>query len=110
VVLFFGTAGVHACFLTGDEYPHRRFAAHRLSTIHQLELQSGRHLAIVQYAPDHDPLEDWVYNQADIDGSRIVWARDMGAAGNRALIEYYKDRRVWLVEPDAATTSPIPYR
>jgi hypothetical protein len=24
----------------------------------------------------------------------------MGAAENRELIQYYKDRRVWLVQPD----------
>jgi hypothetical protein len=34
----------------------------------------------------------------------------MDAANNRELIDYYKDRKVWLVEPDSfpATVSPYP--
>jgi hypothetical protein len=43
---------------------------------------------------------DWVYNGADIDGSKVVWARDMGTAKNQELIDYYKKRQVWLIEPD----------
>ena len=76
---------------------------HNLDRAHvlaQLRAQPGRHLAIVRYQPGHDILEEWVYNQADIDSSKVVWARDMGAAKNQELIDYYKDRRVWLVEPD----------
>jgi hypothetical protein len=111
-VLFFGTAAVHASRLTGDEYPHRLFTAHRLGAIHRLESEGGRggrHLVIVRYAPDHDPLDDWVFNHADIDGSSIVWARDMGDARNRELVDYYKDRQVWLLEPDAPDPAPVPY-
>ena len=108
-VLFFGTAAIHASRPTADEYPHRLFTAHRLSVIHRLESQGGRHLAIVRYAPDHDPLDDWVFNHADIDGSPIVWARDMGDARNRELVDYYKDRHVWLLEPDALDPAPVPY-
>jgi hypothetical protein len=109
IVVFFGTAAVHARFLTADEYPHRQFTAHRLSAIHRLERESGKQLVIVRYAPDHDIRDDWVFNHADIDGSQIVWARDMGAARNRELIDYYKDRRVWLLEPDVADPAPVPY-
>ncbi len=108
-VLFFGGAAVHDWRETGDEYPHKEFTAHRLGVIHRLEGEAGRHLVIVRYAPDHDTLDDWVYNHADIDGSRIVWARDMGEARNRELIEYYKDRRVWVVEPDGEKVEPRPY-
>ena len=45
---------------------------------------------LVRYAPDHNVLEEWVYNHADIDGSAIVWARDMGDAANRELLDYYR--------------------
>ena len=107
--LFFGTAAMHASRLTADEYPHELFTAHRLSVIHKLESQGGRHLVIVRYAPDHDVLDDWVFNHADIDGSPIVWARDMGEAGNRELLDYYQDRQLWLLEPDALDPTPVPY-
>jgi hypothetical protein len=109
-VLFFGGAAVHASRLTPDEHPHPLFAEHRLSVIHRLEGAGGRHLVIVRYASDHDPLDDWVFNHADIDGSAIVWARNMGAAGNRELLDYYRDRHVWLLEPDAREPALVPYR
>jgi MFS family permease len=74
-----------------------------------LRAMDGRHLAIVRYRPDHEILEEWVYNEADIDGSSVVWARDMGAAKNQELIDYYKDRRVWLVEPDEKPVRVTPH-
>jgi len=68
-----------------------------------------RHLVIVRYAADHDPLREFVFNSADIDHSFIIWARDMGDAKNRELIDYYPDRRVWLLEPDAPPLKVTPY-
>ena len=38
---------------------------------------------------------------ADIDGSSVVWARDLGPAENEKLQRYYPDRTEWLLEPDA---------
>jgi len=111
-VLFFADAAYNASRLTADEYPHKLFTAHRLSVIHDLESAGGpgaHHLAIVRYAPDHNVLEEWVYNHADIDGSAIVWARDMGEAANRELADYYRSRKVWLVEADAPDPKPVPY-
>ena len=68
------------------------------------------HLAIVRYRPDHEILEEWVYNEADIDGSKVVWARDMGAAKNQELVKYFPDRRVWLLEPDNRPVTMEAYR
>ena len=81
----------------------------RARVLAQLRAEPGRHLAIVRYRPDHEILEEWVYNEADIDGSSVVWARDMGAAKNQELIDYYKDRRLWLVEPDEKPVRVTPY-
>jgi hypothetical protein len=68
----------------------------------KLEGMPGDHLAIVRYAPNHNfILDEWVFNNADIDGSRVVWARDMGPK-NAELITYFKTRKVWLVEPDSS--------
>jgi hypothetical protein len=71
--------------------------------------KGDRHLVIVRYAVDHDPLHEFVFNRADIDGSFIIWARDMGDAKNRELINYYPDRRVWLLEPDSPRLKVTPY-
>jgi hypothetical protein len=68
--------------------------------IADLEQQGGRHLVVVRYTPEHGVHDEWVYNDADIDGSPVVWARDMGEEKNRELLDYFKDRRVWLLEPD----------
>jgi len=62
--------------------------------------QGGRHLLIVRYVADHNVHAEWVYNSADIDNSSVVWARDMGETQNLELIHYFRDRKVWLVEPD----------
>jgi len=53
------------------------------------------HLVICSYGNDYPIVDDWVYNAADIDGSPIVWARDMGESKNAELIEYYVNRKVW---------------
>ena len=72
----------------------------RAKLLAQLDALPGRHLVLVSYKPDHDAMAEWVYNGADIDPSRVVWARDMGATENEELIRYYSGRRVWLLEAD----------
>ena len=52
----------------------------------------GKHVVVVAYAPAHDADNEWVYNSADIDGAKVVWARDMGVEKNRALRRYFADR------------------
>jgi hypothetical protein len=66
----------------------------------QLRSLPGSHLVLVRYRPNHNPLLDWVYNGADIDHQKVVWARDMGAEKNEELLRYFGDRRAWLLEAD----------
>jgi hypothetical protein len=108
-VLFFGVAAFQVSHLTADEYPHQAFNAQRLSVIHRLESEGRHHLVIVRYAPSHNVLEEWVYNHADIDASEIIWARDMGAAANRELLDYYRSRKAWVLDADATDPQPVPY-
>jgi hypothetical protein len=75
--------------------PFRAAVTQKLRGIH------GRHLVLVRYSPQHNVHYEWVYNGADIDSSDIVWARDVSAEQNRLLQDYYRDRRVWLLEPDS---------
>lgn len=74
-----------------------------------LEDLPGKQLVIVRYSDDHNPLDEWVYNAPDIDASKIIWARDMGPEQNLQLIRYYKDRTVWLAQPDMHPASLTPY-
>jgi len=68
----------------------------------RLRHEPGDHLVLVQYGPRHDPWEELVYNAADIDGSRIIWARSVGSQKDSELIRYYSKRTAWLLEEDSA--------
>jgi len=69
----------------------------------------GKQLAIVRYARHREPLNQWVYNGADIDGSKVVWAGELDADSDRELLRYYGDRRAWLIEPDETPARVSPY-
>jgi hypothetical protein len=75
----------------------------------RLEKLPDPQLAVVRYAPCHRTLDEWVYNRADIDASRVVWAREENPAADRALLDYYRHRTAWLVEPDTTPATVIPY-
>jgi len=81
----------------------RAMGLERARVLRQLEASSQKQLVLVRYRPDHDPLQEWVYNGADIDGSKVVWARDMGPQQNEELVRYYAGRRVWLAKVDDPT-------
>jgi hypothetical protein len=81
----------------------------RARILHQLQQIPGPQLVIVRYDADHDLHSEWVYNDADIDRSKVVWARDMGTGGNRELLQYFSNRQTWLVEPDVPAPHPVPY-
>lgn len=82
------------------------FPKQRLEVIQKLEAKDGGHLVIVRYGPNHSVHQEWVYNRADIDGSRIVWARDMGCTLSQKLIEYFHDRHLWLLHVDDEMSKP----
>jgi hypothetical protein len=79
--------------------PHGwQFQRARIGT--QLAEKGGRHLVIVRYGSLHSVHHEWVYNAASIDHAQAVWARELDSTQNRKLLEYFKDRQVWLVEAD----------
>jgi len=61
---------------------------------------SGNHLVFVKAKTNPGNLFQWIYNGADIDGSRFVWARDLGDAENAQLAASMAGRSVWMVNPN----------
>jgi len=81
----------------------------RVALVDRLQHLSGKHLVIVRYAELHNPHFEWVFNGADIDGAKVVWARELDPPQNAKLLAYFKDRHVWLFEPDSNSTRISPY-
>jgi hypothetical protein len=74
----------------------------------ELSAMPGEHLAIVRYGAMIDSGE-WVYNAADIDHAKVVWAREIPGVDLAPLLSYFPQRHVWLVEPDANPPSMTPF-
>jgi hypothetical protein len=85
--------------------PERRILVNR-----ELAAMPGKMVVIVRYWPQHPFQEEWVYNGADIDGQRVIWARDLGDAENVKLSRRYADRKLLLLEPDARPPRLGPYQ
>ena len=86
------------------------FETRRAQILEDLEADDDRHLIIVHYGVRHRLHDEWVYNEADIDGAKVVWARAMIPARNRELLEYFKDRRAWFFYPDDPEARLQPHR
>jgi len=108
VVLLFGIRTFSSVLHIAPTHWHRDWqsgggqGAGREFVESKLQQDTGRHLVIVRYGTNHDPFNEWVYNNADIDDSKIVWARDMGPQQNAELIHYFSSRKIWIFEPDEA--------
>jgi uncharacterized protein (TIGR03437 family) len=81
----------------------------RAQALEQLTKMGGKHLVLVRYSPDHSFHDSMVYNAADIDHAPVVWARALDPASDRALVNYYRDRKAWLFNPDRTPPILIPF-
>jgi hypothetical protein len=79
----------------GHEWSLARAAAQS-----ELEQRTAKQLVIVRYSPAHIYHYEWVYNAADIDGAKVVWARSLGPEKDARLLDYFKDREIWYIAPD----------
>lgn len=72
----------------------------RAQIVRSLQNSPGQHLILVRYGTKHLPDDEWVYNAADIDHAKVVWARDMGEQDNQELLRYFSQHKVWALHPD----------
>jgi hypothetical protein len=78
----------------------------------KLAATPGKHLIMVRYDPDpdnHNIHDEWVFNGAEIDSAKVLWARELDAEQNAKLLQYFSDRKIWLVTPDTDNTYLEPY-
>jgi len=76
----------------------------------QLRALPGEHLVLVRYSKDHNSGEEYVYNDADIDHSKIIWAREIPGMDPAPLFHYFRNRDLWLYEPDEDDSIVQPYK
>ena len=76
----------------------------------KLSQTPGKHLIMVRYQENHNLNDEWVYNGAEIDTAKVLWARELDPVQNAKLFAYFKDRQIWLVEPDTDNMKLIPYQ
>jgi hypothetical protein len=77
----------------------------RSAIAEKLQHTPGKHLIMVRYEKDnHNIHDEWVYNGAEIDSAKVLWARELDAEQNAKLFAYFKDREIWLVTPDSDNT------
>ncbi|HMF75131.1 MAG TPA: hypothetical protein VK604_05665 [Bryobacteraceae bacterium] len=88
---------------------HHGHPEDRASVQSQLAQTGGKQLVFVRNRRGRS-VSDWIHNDADIDRSRIIWARDLGPEEDEKLRNYYPDRTPWLLQTDRRPLKLEPYR
>jgi hypothetical protein len=89
------------CRVEGDQNKPRLTA--------ELAKTPGNHLVFVKAKTDPANLYQWIYNAADLNSARNVWARDLGDAENAQLAASMAGRTVWMVDPNVTPATLAPY-
>ncbi len=76
------------------------FLSRRTEIITRLEKDPERHLILVRYRPGRNWYEEWVYNDADLENAKILWARWHESPRLPEFLSRHRDRVVWLLEAD----------
>jgi hypothetical protein len=81
----------------------------RAKVLKQLEGIPGKHLVIVQYSTGNIETGEWVYNNADIDSAKVVWAREIPGVETEPLLNYFSSYHIWLLEPGFSPPRLTPF-
>jgi hypothetical protein len=90
-------------FVDGLNEPFRKPVEQQLAAL------PGEHLVVVRYSKNHNSGEEYVYNEADIDRAKTVWAREIPGMDLSPLFQYFRNRDVWVYEPDEDDSVVHPY-
>ena len=71
--------------------------------------QGGSHLVFVRYSADYSMHLEWVYNDADLPNTPVLFAHDLGDSENRLLILSHRDRLVWRLSVSREGVQLQPY-
>lgn len=85
------------------------YGTERAQITRELENRPGPQLALVRPSARRNVLDQWVYNAADLDSARVLWAYDMGAAQNAELMRQYPERTAWIVDLGTEPATVTPY-
>ncbi len=87
--------------------PQRAWALQRSAIAAQFEAREGEHLVLVRYSAEHNPHREWVYNLADLEQSKTLWARDERDEWTEQLTDHYAGSRfIWQLDPDDENPQP----
>ena len=75
----------------------RQYGMGRTRLVNELLSKADFHLVFVKYSPRYPPHFEWVYNEADLNGTPVLFAHDLGDVENNSLIDAYPNRLVWKV-------------
>lgn len=73
-----------------------------------IDASDERHLVLVPHQGERDLHDAWVYNRADPDAARVVWAREPSPEALPGLLRHFAHRRAWRLEADRTLTPIAP--
>ncbi len=83
------------------QHPGRHWASSRNFIEQELCRRPGKHLILVEYGVGHNVHQEWVYNLADLQSQKVIWARAEREDWERRLLQCYGEHRsVWKLNPD----------
>jgi hypothetical protein len=80
--------------------------AQRADLVRQLEATNDKHVILVRYGRNHLVTNEWVYNEAGIEAAKVVFARHMDQRQDCRLLDYFRNRRMWLLDVDLGESLP----
>jgi hypothetical protein len=92
---------IAASFREAAADPSIEQMACRVRFLQQLQATPGQHLVLAHYDEGHDAGQEWVYNRADIDAAKVVWAREIPGVDMQPLLNYFRGREIWRVDADS---------